>query len=114
MVRGEKKVVLALISNVSWHMIDNINLINSPVLSYTPCVTDTEMLECRERRHASVTDGWMFCSVEKEMTSFSKCHFLSCAGIPGRCTAGRTVSAMTDNLTEGNHRMQIGANRVAG
>lgn len=109
MVRGEKKVVLVLVSNVNWHMIDNINLINSLVLSYTPCVTDTEMLECWERRHAFVTDGWMFCSVEKEMTSFSKCHFPSCAGIPGCRAAGRTVSAMNDTSTEGNCRMQIGA-----
>lgn len=91
-------------------MIDNINLINSRVLSCTLCVTDTEMLECRERRHAFVTDGWMFCSVEKEMTSFSKCHFPSCAGIPGHhIAAGRMVSATSDALTEGNCRMQIGA-----
>lgn len=103
MVRGENKVVLALISDVNWHMIDNINLINSSVLSCTLCVTDTETLECQERRHAFVTDGWMFCSVEKEITSFSKCHFPSCAGIPGRrVAAGRMVSAMSDALTEGN------------
>ena len=116
MVRGEKKVVLALVSNANWHMIDNINLINSPVLRCTPCVTDMEMLECRERRHVFVTDGWMFCSVEKEMTSFSKCHFPSCAGIPvRRIAAGRTVSAISDAPTEGNCRMQIGAaERTAG
>lgn len=78
-------------------MIDNINLIDSPVLNYTSCVTDTEMLECQERRHAFVTDGWMFCSVEKEITAFSKCPFPSCAGIPGCCVAtGRAVSAMSD------------------
>lgn len=78
-------------------MIDNINLIYSPVLNYTSCVTDTEMLECRERRHAFMTDGWMFCSVEKEITAFSKCTFPSCAGIPGCCVATvRAVSTMSD------------------
>lgn len=108
-------MVLALLSNVNWHMIDNINLINSPVLSCTQCVTDTEMLECRERRHAFVTDGWMFCSVEKEMTSFSKCHFCSCTGIPGRrVAAGRAVLGMSDAPTEGNRRMQIGAAKCQG
>lgn len=105
MARGEKMSSLALISNANWHMIDTINFINSSVLSCTPCATDTEMLECRERRQAFVTDGWMFCSVEKEITSFSKCHFPSCAGIPRRrVAAGRAVSGMSDTLTEGNCR----------
>lgn len=35
MARGKKKVVLALASNVNWHLIDNTNLINSLVLSCT-------------------------------------------------------------------------------
>jgi len=109
MVSTEEKVVLALVSNENWHTIDNMNLINSPVLSCTPCVTDTEMLECRERRHALVTDGWMFCSVEKEITSFSKWHFPSHAGIPGRHAAGRTVSVVNDTSTEGNRKMRIDA-----
>jgi len=114
MVRGEKKVVPALVHNVNWHMIDNTNLINSLVLSCTLCVSDMEMPECWERRQAFVTDGWMFCSVEEEMTSFSKCHFPPYAGIPRRCAAaGRTISVMNDTLMEGNHRMQIDAAKRA-
>lgn len=57
MVRGERKVVLALSSNANWHMSDNISLTNSCVLSCTLCVTDTGMPECREGRH--VCDRWV-------------------------------------------------------
>lgn len=57
MIRGERKVVLELPSNANWHMSDNISLINSCVLSCTQCVTDTEMVECREGRH--VCDRWV-------------------------------------------------------
>lgn len=69
-----------------------------------------EVLECRERRQAFVTDGWMFCSVEEELTSFSKCHFPSCAGIPRhRGAAGRTASVMNDTRMEESRRMQLDA-----
>lgn len=55
-------------------------------------------------------DGWMFCSVEEEMTSLSKCHFASCAGIPRHgVAAGRAVSWLSDTFMGGNCRMQIGA-----
>lgn len=44
------------------------------------------------------------------MTSLSKCHFASCAGIPRHgVAAGRAVSWLSDTFMGGNCRMQIGA-----
>lgn len=83
MVQGEKKVVLTLVSSVNWNMIYYINLTYSLVLSCTLCVADTEMLECWERRVAFLTDGWMFCSVEKEITSSQNVIFCLVLASPG-------------------------------
>lgn len=81
-------------------MIDNINLINGAELCsvcdwYGDAGAPGKMWQM----------GGCLAALKKEITSFSKCQFPSCTGIPRRpVAAGRTVSATSDTLTEGNRR----------